>query len=149
MKRFPTLLAALFLMLSFATAQQKEEPTITDKDIVILSPAQIEVLQAYQAYQPLRDKAYADAKAEIDGRLAATKEFQRLQAANAALTLAVNDVYAAHKLKPTEQQICFGPAAEGPCKDAPEKKYVWRAVPKAKTETAAVPRTPPGATVAK
>lgn len=130
MRRFPAL-AALFLATVFAAAQEAT-PTVTDKDVLTLSPAQIEVLQAYQAFAPIRDKAYA----EVDRQLQTTKEYKRLDAANAALTLAVNEVYSAHKLAPTEQQICFGPTAEGPCKGAPEKKYVFRAVPRPKAEVA-------------
>ena len=124
MKRFPALLA-FFLVASLLAAAQ-ETPTVTDKDILTLSPAQVEALQAWQAFAPLRDKAYA----EVDKQLQATKEYQRVQAAQAALTAAVNEVYTSHKLKPAEWQICNGPSIEGPCKDAPEKKYVWRAAKK-------------------
>ena len=123
---------ALLLLAALLAAAQEKVPEVTDHDIVALSPAQVEALQAYQAFAPLRDKAYA----EVDARLQASKEYVRLQAANAALTLAVNDVYAAHKLKPAEWQICNGPLAEGPCKGAPEKKYVWRPIPPPKVEVA-------------
>jgi hypothetical protein len=118
----------MFVFVAFVASYAQEAPTITDKDIVTLSPAQVEALQAYQAFQPLRDRAYAD----VDARLQATKEFKRLAAANAELERAANEVYKAHGLKPADYFICYGPA-EGPCKDAPEKKYVWR---KAKNETA-------------
>lgn len=119
------LLLLLTVLLGLAyIGRAQEAPTITDKDIVVLSPAQVEALQAYQAFQPLRDAAAAD----LDKRLQATKEFKRWQEANAALERAAEKVYAAHGLKPADDFICYGPTAEGPCKGAPEKKYVFRKV---------------------
>lgn len=118
--------------LPLITPEKESAPTITDKDIVTLSPAQVEALQAYQAFQPMRDRAYAQAQAQVDQQLQATPQYKRMAAANEKLNKAADKVYKAHGLKPSDYFICYGPA-EGPCKDAPAEEYVWR---KNITETA-------------
>lgn len=106
----------VLLLLVLACGAQEKSPVLSEKDKLSLRQAQVELLQTQQALQQ-------------------TKEYIALQQAQAAISQAINGVYAEHKIKPGDYSLCDGPAGAPECRDVAARDLAFRAVP-AKKEAA-------------